>query len=81
MTEEYRSIINNDVWEIVPRPKRNDVVSSKWIYKIKHLADGSIEKHKARFVAHGFSQKEGIDYEEMFALVARYTSIRTIIDS
>jgi hypothetical protein len=55
------------------------VVSSKWIYKIKHVVDGSVEKYKARFVARGFSQKEGIDYEEMFSLVARYTSIRTII--
>jgi hypothetical protein len=55
------------------------VVSSKWIFKIKHVVDGSIEKYKARFVAHGFSQKEGIDYEETFSLVARYTSIRTII--
>jgi hypothetical protein len=54
------------------------VVSSKWLFKIKY-DDGSIEKHKARFVARGFSQKEGIDYEETFALVARYTSIRTII--
>jgi hypothetical protein len=75
MTEEYQSIINNDVWEIVPRPKNKYVVSSKWIYNIKHVADGSIEKHKARFVAHGFFQKEGIDYEETFAHVARYTSI------
>jgi hypothetical protein len=79
MTEEYQSIIKNDVWEVVPRPKNKDVVSSKWIYKIKHAADGSIEKHKARFVARGFSQKEGIDYEETFSPVARYTSIRTII--
>jgi hypothetical protein len=79
MTEEYQSIIKNDVWEIVPRPKSKDVVSSKWLFKIKHVADGSIEKYKARFVAHGFSQKEGIDYEETFAPVARYTSIRTII--
>jgi hypothetical protein len=79
MTEEYQSIIKNDVWEIVPRPKSKDVVSSKWLFKIKHAADGSIEKYKARFVARGFSQKEGIDYEETFAPVARYTSIRTII--
>jgi hypothetical protein len=42
MTEEYQSIIKNDVWEIVPRPKSKDVVSSKWLYKIKHAADGSI---------------------------------------
>jgi transposase InsO family protein len=79
MTKEYQSIIKNDVWEIVPRSKNKDVVSSKWLYKIKHAADGSIEKYKARFVARGFSQKEGIDYEETFSPVARYTSIRTII--
>jgi hypothetical protein len=79
MTEEYQSIIKNDVWEIVPRPKSKDVVSSKWLYKIKHVVDGSIEKYKARFVARGFSQKEGIDYEETFAPIARYTSIKPII--
>jgi hypothetical protein len=79
MTEEYQSIMKNDVWDIVPRPKGKYMVTSKWIYKIKHVADESIEKHKARFVARGFSQVEGIDYEETFAPVARYTSIRTII--
>lgn len=79
MDEEYQSIIKNDVWDIVPRPKGKSVVSSKWLFKIKHNADGSIEKYKARFVARGFSQREGIDYEETFAPVARYTSIRTII--
>ena len=55
------------------------MVSSKWIYKIKHDADGSIEKYKARFVARGFSQKEAIDYEETFSPVERHTSIRTIM--
>ena len=79
MIEEYQSILNNDVWEIVPRPKDKSVVSSKWIFKTKHSADGSIEKFKARFVTWGFSQKEGIDYEENFALVAIYTSIKTIL--
>jgi hypothetical protein len=79
MLEEYRSIMKNNVWEIVPRPEDKSVVSSKWIYKIKHAADGSIEKYKARFVARGFSQKEGIDYDEIFAPVARYTSIRSVI--
>jgi hypothetical protein len=79
MTEEYQSIIKNDVWEIVPRPKNKDVVSSKWIFKIKLVANGSILKYKARFVTGGFSQKEGIDYEEKFSPVSRYTSIRTII--
>ena len=55
--------MKNDVWDVVPRPKRKSVVTSKWIYKIKHAADCSIEKYKAIFVARGFSQKEGIDYE------------------
>ena len=79
MTIEYESIMENDVWEVVPRPQGKTVVTSKWIYKIQHAADGSMEKYKARFVAHGFSQKEGIYYDVIFALVARYTTIRSII--
>jgi hypothetical protein len=71
--------MKNDVQDIVLRPEGKSVVTSKWIYKIKHAADGSVEKYKARFVAKGFSQVEGIDYEETFAPVSRYTSIRTII--
>ena len=55
MTEEFQSITKNDVWEVVRRPEGKSVVTSKWIFKIKHRADGSIEKHKARFVARGFS--------------------------
>ena len=51
----------------------------KWIYKIKHAADGSIENYKEIFVARGFSQKKGIDYEETFYPIASYTSIRTIM--
>jgi hypothetical protein len=54
-------------------------VTSKWIYKIKHTTYRSIEKHKASFVARGFSQVEGIDYEDTFSPVARYSSIRMII--
>jgi hypothetical protein len=79
MIEEYESILKNDVWEVVPRPQGKLVVTSKWIYKIKHAVDGSVEKFKARFVARGFSQKEGIDYDEICSPVARYTSIRIII--
>jgi hypothetical protein len=71
--------MKNDVWEIVPRPKEKSVVTSKWVYKIKHALDGSIDKYKARFVPRGFSQKEGEDYDETCAHVARYTSIRGIM--
>jgi hypothetical protein len=73
---EYTSIMKNDVWDIGPRPTGKSVVTSRWLYKIKHVADGSIEKLKARFVARWFSQKEGVDYEETLAPVASYTSIR-----
>jgi hypothetical protein len=70
MTEEYKSILKNDVWDVILRPEGKSLVTSKWIYKIKHAVDGSIEKYKARFVARGFSQVEGVDYDETFALVA-----------
>ena len=64
MVEEYHSNMKNDVWDIVPRPGRKLVVTSIWIYKIKHAAYGSVYKYKAIFVDCGFSQKEGIDYED-----------------
>jgi len=75
MIEEYASIMKNEVWEIIPRPKGKSIVSSKWIFKIKHATDGSIEKYKARYIARGFSQQEGVDYDKTFSLVAPYTSI------
>ena len=55
--------MKNGVWDVIPIPEGKSIVTSKWIYKIKHAADGSIEKYKARFMARGFSPKEGIDYE------------------
>jgi hypothetical protein len=55
------------------------VVNSKWVYKIKHAVDRSVDKYKERFIARGFTQKEGEDYDETFSPVARYTSIRAII--
>ena len=69
--DEYHSIMKNDVWEIDLRPKGKSVVTSRWLYKLKHAADGSVEKYKARFVARGFSQVEGVDNDETFALVVR----------
>jgi hypothetical protein len=71
MMEEYNSIMKNDIWEVVPRPEGKSVVTSKWLYKLKHAADGSIEKYKACFVARGFSQVEGVDYDETFAPISR----------
>ena len=55
MAKEYASIKKNDVWQIAPRPEGKSVVTSRWLYKIKYVVDGSIEKFKERFVARGFS--------------------------
>ena len=71
--------MKNGVWEVVPRPEGKFVLTSKRLYKIKHAADGNIDKYKARFVARGFSQIEGVDYDETFAPVARFSSIRVVI--
>ena len=54
-------------------------MSSRSLFKVKQVSYGSVEKHKARFVARGFSQVEGIDYDETYALVARYSSIRSML--
>lgn len=79
MNEEYESIMKNDFLDVVPRPKDKSVVISKWLYKIKYGAYGSVEKFKVSFVSQSFSQEEGVDYDEIFALVSRYTTIRSII--
>ena len=75
MVEEYDSIVRNNACDVVPRPIGKSVVGSRWIYNVKQAEDGSVEKYKDRFLAQGFSQVEGIDYEETFTLVVRYSSI------
>ena len=58
--------MKNIVWEVVLNIEGKSIVGSKWVFKVKHVADGSIEKYKAIFVAKEFSQVERIDYEETF---------------
>ena len=67
--------MKNYVWEVVPKTEGKSTVTSRWIYKIKHAVDGSIEKYKSRFVSQGFSHKEEIDYDETFTPMAMYTTI------
>nr|GEW03870.1 retrovirus-related Pol polyprotein from transposon TNT 1-94 [Tanacetum cinerariifolium] len=72
MKDELVSIHQNQTWELVDPPEGKNVISLKWVFKTKFLADGSIQKHKARLVVRGCSQQEGVDFEEIFALVARF---------
>nr|GEY91979.1 retrovirus-related Pol polyprotein from transposon TNT 1-94 [Tanacetum cinerariifolium] len=79
MQEELNEFERLEVWELVPRPNKVMVITFKWIYKVKLDELGGILKDKARLVARGYHQEEGIDFEESFALVARLEAIRIFL--
>ena len=79
MDEEIDCIEEKQTWELVDVPKDKYVVNVKWIYKTKKDADGNVQKHKARMVARGFTQKPDIDFNETFAPVARMDTIRIVL--
>lgn len=78
MQNEYDSLIQNGVWKLVDRPMDENVIKCKWIYKIKHDAAGKFDKYKARLVARGFTQKQGVDYNETFSPVVRHSTMRIL---
>nr|GFC40975.1 retrovirus-related Pol polyprotein from transposon TNT 1-94 [Tanacetum cinerariifolium] len=79
MQEELHEFERLEVWELVPRPDKVTVITLKWIYKVKLDELGGILKNKARLVARGYRQEEGIDFEETFAPVARLKAIRIFL--
>lgn len=80
MTAELTAMENNQTWSVVPLPEGKHSIGCKWIFKIKHKADGSIERYKARLVAKGYTQQEGIDYIETFSPVAKLVTIKSLVN-
>ena len=79
MKEELDALSKNHTWDLVTLSSGKFVVGCKWIYKIKTHFDGSIERYKACLIAKGFTQEYGIDYEEIFASVARISSVHALL--
>jgi hypothetical protein len=71
--------MTNNTWILVPLPVSRKPVSCKWVFKIKQGANGEVERYKAKLVARGFTRTYRMDYNETFALVAKFTSIRCIL--
>eukprot|EP00873_Tetraselmis_striata_P046577 jgi/Tetstr1/466841/TSEL_011299.t1 len=78
MHQEYNSLDSRRTWELVVLPGGRKAVKSKWLYKTKHNSDGTTARYKARVVAKGFSQVEGIDYTDTFAPTVKFTTLRVI---
>lgn len=79
MQEELNQFTRNEVWDLVQRPKGFNIIGTKWVFRNKLNEQGEVVRNKARLVAQGYSQQEGIDYNETFAPVARLESICLLI--
>jgi hypothetical protein len=77
--DEYDSLLSNQTWRLTPLPVGRRAISSRWVFKRKLAANGSVSRHKARLVAKGYEQTPGVDFHETFSPVASYSSIRLVL--
>ena len=79
MHDELLQFQRNYVWTLVPRPEGEHIIGTEWIFRNKTNEEGNVIRNKARLVAQGYSQMEGVDYDEIFAPIARMESIRILL--
>lgn len=79
MATKIVALYRNKTWHLVPLPAHGKIVGSKWVYKLKLKADGSIDHYKAHLVAQGFSQTTSLDYSETFSLIVKSITIRIVL--
>lgn len=79
MRTEYDTLMKNQTWNLVSRPNNKKILTNRWVFKTKRNQNGEIYKHKARLVVRGHTQVEGVDFQKVFASVARYETIRTLL--
>ena len=79
MKSEWESLVKNQTWDLVQSPQGRKIVDCKWVYKVKPAGGGQEKRYKARLCARGFTQIYGLDFEETFAPVVKFTSVRVFL--
>jgi hypothetical protein len=79
MQDEFDALQRNQTWKLVPRLHHANIITGKWVFKHKFHLDGTLDRHMARWVVHGFRQRAGIDFAETFAPVVKPGTIHTVL--